>query len=43
MWASRCSHGVLVPLVLIVCLVLLGVMLAIWRMIKGPFGSLAYG
>jgi prepilin signal peptidase PulO-like enzyme (type II secretory pathway) len=36
MWAQPLfAAGALVPLVLIVCLALLGVMLAIWRMIKG--------
>ena len=36
MWAQPLFNaGALIPLVLIVCLVLLGVMLAIWRIIKG--------
>ncbi len=35
MWAQPMfEHGALVPLVLIVCLILLGFMLAVWRMIK---------
>jgi hypothetical protein len=36
MWAKAMfAMGGLVPAVLVICLVLLGVMLAVWRIIKG--------
>lgn len=43
MWAQPMfEHGALVPLVLTVCLILLGVMLTIWRMIKSALFGDAY-
>jgi hypothetical protein len=36
------AQGPLVPLVLAVCLILLGVMLTIWRMIKNALFGDAY-
>ena len=43
MWAQPMfEHGSLVPLVLAVCLILLGVMLTIWRMIKNAMFGDAY-